>query len=65
MITNDDKTVTIDTGTEVHVYPLTYFEQLINGVAVEPLPAAVLAIILREWLADSVIEAPPLSFVCA
>lgn len=34
----------------VHVVPLAYFEALIAGEDVEPLPAPMLAKILQEWL---------------
>ena len=50
---DNERTMTIDTGTAVHVYPVAYFERLIRGAPVEPLPVDVLGVIVREWLTNN------------
>lgn len=40
----------INAGETQHVYPVVYFRALANGEPVEPLPADVLGVIVREWL---------------
>lgn len=34
----------------IHVYPVSYFESLIKGEDVEPLPADILRAIIKDWL---------------
>lgn len=34
----------------IHVYPVAYFESLIKGEDVDPLPPDVLRAIIKDWL---------------
>jgi hypothetical protein len=43
--------VSINTGKDVHVYPISYFHKLASGEEVaEPIPPDVLSAILSDWL---------------
>lgn len=46
-------TLTINTGKAVHVYPVVYFEAIVEGKEVEPIPDDVLRAIVNEWLQDT------------
>ena len=49
-----DKTGThlhINAGGAQHVYPLAYFDAVVAGENVTPIPPDVLRVIVREWLA--------------
>ena len=40
----------INAGGVQHVYPLAYFDSIAAGEDVEPIPPAILRVIVREWL---------------
>lgn len=42
--------IMIRCGKQVHVYPVSYFVDYINGMSVEPLPDDVQRTIVSEWL---------------
>lgn len=48
--------VVIPTDIAQHVYPLSYFQDFVDGKrAVEPIPADVMRVIVREWLSYEVV----------
>lgn len=44
--------IVIPTDNAHHVYPMAYFESIVKGEAVEPIPEDVLRVIVKEWLAS-------------